>query len=83
MNNSFKDSSLDVSYNADSDILYVLIRGREIATSGEVSPGVIIDFGSEADGFDVVGLELHKASDQLQPLLQALIDRKEVYGRTT
>ena len=82
MNDSFKESYVDVSYNADSDILYVLVHGREIATSGEVSPGVIIDFGSEADGFDVVGLELHKASDQLKPLLQALANGREIYGRT-
>ena len=82
MNESFKKSYLDVSYNAESDILYVLIHGREIATSGEVSPGVIVDFGSEADGFDVVGLELHRASNQLEPLLKAFNFGKESYGRT-
>ena len=82
MTHPTQNSYLDVSYNADSDILYVLIHGREIATSGEVFPGVIIDFGSEEDGFDVVGLELHKASKQLEPLLKALIAGKEVYGRT-
>lgn len=82
MSDQFKNSYLDVSYSAESDILYVLIHGREIATSGEVSPGVIFDFGSEEDGFDVVGLELHKASKQLAPLLNALGVGKEVYGRT-
>lgn len=83
MTYQFQNSTLDVSYNKDSDILYPLINGRTIETSGEVSPGIVVDFGSEDDGFDVVGFELHKASEHLEPLLKALGIGKEVYGRTT
>ena len=66
------DSYLKVWYDEEQDILNVLIPGREIATSGEVTSPLIIDFGSEEDGFDVVGFELHAASEYLAPLLNRL-----------
>ena len=49
--------NLQVSYDEEFDILRMLIPGRSIATSGRVSPPLIIDFGSKEDGFDVVGFE--------------------------
>lgn len=61
---------LEVKYDKELDILYVLIPGRKIAASSEVVSPLIIDFGSEDDGFDVVGFELHTASEYLLPALQ-------------
>ena len=66
------NSYLTVTYDSEVDILCVRIPGRRIATSGEVTSPLIIDFGSEEDGFDVVGFELHKASQYLAPMLEAL-----------
>ena len=66
------NSYLTVTYDSEVDILCVQIPGRRIATSGEVTSPLIIDFGSEEDGFDVVGFELHKASQYLAPMLEAL-----------
>lgn len=63
---------LKVTYDAEVDILCVQIPGRRIVTSGEVTSPLVIDFGSEEDGFDVVGFELHKASKYLAPMLEAL-----------
>ena len=70
----FKDSDsyLKVTYDSEVDILCVQIPGRKIATSGEVTSPLVIDFGSEEDGFDVVGFELHQASKYLAPMLEAL-----------
>ena len=70
----FKDTTdfLKVTYDSEVDILCVQIPGRKIATSGEVTSPLVIDFGSEDDGFDVVGFELHKASKYLAPMLEAL-----------
>ena len=70
----FKDSNgfLNVTYDSEVDILCVQIPGRRIATSGGVTEPLVIDFGSEEDGFDVVGFELHKASQYLGPMLEAL-----------
>ena len=64
------DSYLKVWYDEEFDILNVLIPGRKIATSGEVTAPLIIDFGSEEDGFDVVGFELHAASEYLAPMFK-------------
>ena len=64
------NSCLEVKYDKDLDILYVLIPGRKIAASSEVVSPLIIDFGSADDGFDVVGFELHTASRYLLPALQ-------------
>jgi len=66
------DSHLQVWYDEELDILNALIPGRRIATSGEVTSPLVIDFGSEEDGFDVVGFELHQASQYLAPMLEAL-----------
>ena len=66
------NSYLTVTYDSEVDILCVQIPGRRIATSGEVTSPLIIDFGSEEDGFDVVGFELHGASQYLAPMLKAL-----------
>ena len=66
------DSYLEVWYDEELDILNALIPGRKIATSGEVTSPLIIDFGSEDDGFDVVGFELHGASRYLAPMLECL-----------
>ena len=63
------DEYLKVTYDKDLDILYVLVPNRKIETSSEVTSPLIIDFGSEEDGFDVVGFELHAASEYLNPLL--------------
>ena len=62
------DKYLKVTYDRDMDILYLLVPGRKIETSSEVSSPLIVDFGSEGDGFDVVGFELHAASEYLKPL---------------
>ncbi len=43
--------------------------GRKIQVSNEVTSPLIIDFGSEENGFDVVGFDLHAASEYLKPLL--------------
>lgn len=67
-----RDSYLKVWYDEELDILNVLLPGRRIATSGGVTEPLVIDFGSEEDGFDVVGFELHKASQYLAPMLEAL-----------
>ena len=64
--------NLQVSYDEEFDILRMLIPGRSIATSGRVSPPLIIDFGSKEDGFDVVGFELSHASEHLGPFLELL-----------
>lgn len=61
---------LEVKYDKELDILYVLVPGRKIAASSEVVSPLIIDFGSEEDGFDVVGFELHKAAEYLLPALR-------------
>ena len=63
------DKYLKVTYDRDLDILYVLVPGRKIQVSNEVTSPLIIDFGREDDGFDVVGFELHVASEYLKPLL--------------
>lgn len=65
------DAYLQVRYDAECDILRVLIPGRKIATSSEVSAPLVIDFGSAEDGFDVVGFELHAASEYLAVALSA------------
>ncbi len=67
---------LKVSCDEDLDILYVLVPGRKIRVSNEVTSPLIIDFGSEEDGFDVVGFELHAASEYLKPLLSP--DNEEI-----
>ena len=64
------NACLEVKYDKDLDILYVLIPGRKIAVSSEVVSPLIIDFVSADDGFDVVGFELHTASRYLLPALQ-------------
>lgn len=66
------NSYLSVTYDSEVDILCVQITGRRIATSGGVTEPLVIDFGSEEDGFDVVGFELHKASEYLAPMLESL-----------
>ena len=66
------DSYLNVTYDSEVDVLCVQIPGRKIATSGEVTSPLVIDFGSEEDGFDVVGFELHKASEYLAPMLKLI-----------
>ena len=63
---------LQVTYDSEVDILCVQISGRRIATSGGVTAPLVIDFGSEEDGFDVVGFELHMASQYLAPMLESL-----------
>lgn len=63
------DKYLKVTYDKDLDVLYVLVPGRKIQVSSEVTSPLIVDFGSEEDGFDVVGFELHAASEYLKPLL--------------
>ena len=63
------DQYLKVTYDKDLDILYFLVPGRKIQVSNEVTSPLIVDFGSEKDGFDVVGFELHAASEYLKPLL--------------
>ncbi len=70
--NLASDSHLQVWYDEELDILNALIPGRKIATSGEVASPLVIDYGSEEDGFDVVGFELHQASQYLAPMLEAL-----------
>lgn len=65
------DAYLEVRYDKECDILRVLIPGRKIATSSEVTSPLVIDFGSEEDGFDVVGFELHAASEYLAAMLAA------------
>ena len=65
------DAYLEVRYDRECDILRVLIPGRKIATSSEVTSPLVIDFGSEEDGFDVVGFELHTASKYLAAVLAA------------
>lgn len=65
------DAYLQVRYDAEVDILRVLIPGRKIATSSEVAAPLVIDFGSAEDGFDVVGFELHAASEYLSVALSA------------
>ena len=65
------DAYLEVRYDRECDILRVLIPGRKIATSSEVTSPLVIDFGSEDDGFDVVGFELHAASKYLAAVLAA------------
>ena len=72
MHKEVRDSYLKVWYDEELDILNVLLPGRRIAMSGGVTEPLVIDFGSEEDGFDVVGFELHKASQYLAPMLEAL-----------
>jgi hypothetical protein len=50
---SFKDSNkfLTVTYDSEVDIHSVQLPGRRIATSGGVTEPLVIDFGSEEDGF--------------------------------
>ena len=66
------DSYLKVRYDRERDVLYAAIPGRDIAVSDSVTPFVIIDFGSEEDGFDVVGFEMRRASEFLAPMLKAI-----------
>ena len=66
------NSHLRVTYDAEVDILCVQIPGRRIATSGSATGPLVIDFGSEEDGLDVVGFELHKASEYLAPMFDGL-----------
>ena len=65
------DAYLEVRYDKESDILRALIPGRKVATSSAVTAPLVIDFGSEEDGFDVVGFELHAASEYLAAVLTA------------
>ncbi len=67
----FGDERLKVRYDEEMDILYVLVPDRKIQVSNEVTAPLIIDFGSEDDGFDVVGFELHRASEYLAPVINA------------
>ena len=75
------DAYLQVRYDAECDILRVLIPGRKIATSSEVSAPLVIDFGSAEDGFDVVGFELHAASEYLAAVLAAAKTATVTAGR--
>jgi uncharacterized protein YuzE len=65
------DKFLEVKYDREMDILYVLIPGRKIQVSNEVTSPLIIDFGSEEDGFDVIGFELHAASQYLSSFFRS------------
>ena len=65
------DAYLEVRYDKECDILRALIPGRKVATSSEVTALLLIDFGSEEDGFDVVGFELRAASEYLAAILAA------------
>lgn len=73
--------NLEVSYDEEFDVLRMLIPGRSIATSGRVSPPLIIDFGSNEDGFDVVGFELSHASEHLGPFLELLAQQAASAGK--
>lgn len=66
------DAYLEVRYDRECDILRALIPGRKVATSSEVTAPLVIDFGSEEDGFDVVGFELRAASEYLAAVLAAV-----------
>ncbi len=76
----YGDKYLKVTYDKELDILYTLIPGRKIKMSSEVTSPLIIDFGSAEDGFDVVGFELHAASEYLAPLLE---ERKNLAESTS
>ena len=65
---------LEVAYDKEFDILSMKVPGRAIKTSGEVSAPLVIDFGSEEDGFDVVGFELHRASEHLSAFFKLAPD---------
>ena len=73
-----KSSSVDlgrylkVSYDKEPDILWLRIPGRAIQASSEVVAPLVIDFGSEEDWHDLVGVELHRASEFLEPMFDAL-----------
>ena len=71
---------LKVRYDKEFDILNVLVPGRKIEVSSQVTAPLVIDFGSEEDGFDVVGFELHAASQYLAPLLEAMESVTESVG---
>ncbi len=66
------NSYLKVTYDKETDTLWLRIPGREIQVSSEVAAPLVIDFGSEEEGCDVVGVELHRASEYLAPMLDSL-----------
>ncbi len=76
----YGDKYLKVTYDKEFDILNVLIPGRKIEVSSQVTSPLVIDFGSEEDGFDVVGFELHAASQYLAPLLEERENLAESVG---
>ena len=71
---------LKVRYDEEADVLYLLVTGRKIETSSTIVSPLIMDFGSEEDGFDVVGFELHAASQYLAPMLEARASLAESIG---
>ena len=48
-----------VRYDPESDVLYVVAAGGEVARAVEVSPGVTIEYN---DSGDVIGVEILRAS---------------------
>ena len=65
-------SHLKVTYDKETDILWMRIPGQEIQVSREVAAPLVIDFDSENEGCGVVGVELHRASEYLAPMLESL-----------
>jgi uncharacterized protein YuzE len=50
---------MTIEYDRDNDFLYIQLKDKEIAESGEASPGLVLDY--DADGA-VVGIEIEEAS---------------------
>ena len=65
-------SYLKVTYDREVDILWMRIPGRKILVSSDIGGPLVIDFGTEDESGDVVGVELHRASEFLAPMLESL-----------
>lgn len=51
-----------ITYDSDSDILWIRLGSGEISESDELESGLILDYS--ADGH-VVGMEIHQASTRM------------------
>ncbi len=51
-----------VHYDADSDAAYIRFSNARVHESGEVAPGVVLDYDEAGH---IVGMEVHNARTQL------------------
>ena len=54
---------MKLSYDPETDSLYIDLMEKEAADSREVSPGVVLDFGDDGT---LVGIDIDRASTRIK-----------------